>query len=78
MISEVIGWIGIVLILLAYFIVTTFKKSYRNQIIYHLVNFFGSLAIIINSVVHNSIPLVVLNGAWMLIAIYGLIKLKKP
>jgi len=77
MIYEIIGWIGIVLILLAYFVITTLEKSYRNQVIYHLINFFGSLAIIINSVVHNSIPLIVLNSAWILIAIYGLIKLKK-
>ena len=73
MIYEVIGWLGTGLILLAYFLVST-KKILPASKEYQLMNLFGALGIIINSVFHMAIPSVGLNVVWFLIATYGLAK----
>ncbi len=76
MLYEIIGWLGTVAILLAYFLVTT-RKIAPNSKQHQLLNLFGAAGIIINSAVHYAIPSVGLNVVWLLIAIYGLVKLRK-
>lgn len=76
MIYEVVGWLGTLGVLLAYFLVST-KKIAPNSKEYQFLNLFGALGIIINSAIHHAIPSVGLNIVWLLIAIYALVKLKK-
>lgn len=77
LIVEVIGWIGMVLVLLAYFLIT-FKKTDRDSKAYHLLNLIGALFLGINSFINGAYPPGALDIAWMIIAIYGLTKgLKK-
>ena len=76
MIYEVVGWIGTFAILLAYYLVSTKKLSADNRR-YQILNVVGALGIIINSGVHGVIPSVGLNTAWLLIGLYGLIKVVK-
>lgn len=76
MIYEVIGWLGTLAILSAYFLVST-RKITPNSKQYQFLNLFGALGIIINSVIHQAIPSVGLNIVWLLIAVYALVKLKK-
>jgi hypothetical protein len=74
MIYEVIGWLGTIAILWAYFLIST-RKTTSNSRKYQLLNFFGALGIIINSAVHGAIPSVGLNIAWLLIASYALFRM---
>jgi len=76
MIYEIIGWLGTAAVLFAYFLVST-RKIAPNSKQYQFLNLFGALGIIINSAIHHAIPSVGLNTAWLLIAVYALVKLKK-
>jgi len=71
---EIVGWIGTLLILSAYFILLASKKVTENSKIYNVMNLLGAIFIVINSSYHGAYPSVGLNVAWSVIAIYGLIK----
>jgi len=73
MIYEIIGWSGTALILAAYLLVST-KKIFPKSKKYQLLNLFGALGIIVNSTVHGAIPSAGLNGVWLLIAAYELLR----
>lgn len=74
LIIEIAGWIGTVLVLLAYFMLIAFKKITEDSKSYNIMNLLGAVLIIINSSYHMAYPSVGLNIAWSIIAIYGLIK----
>lgn len=76
MLYEIIGWIGTIAILAAYLLVST-KKLSPDSREYQLLNLTGAIGIIINSGVHGAIPSVGLNVVWLLIAVYGLVKVVK-
>lgn len=76
MVYELIGWAGSSTILLAYFLVST-KRIIPGSKEYQLLNLFGSAGLILNSTIHRAIPLIGLNAAWILIALYGLLKALK-
>ncbi len=76
MVYEIVGWAGTFVILLAYFLVST-KKLSADDKRYQILNVVGAVGIIINSGVHGTIPSVGLNTAWLLIGLYGLIKVAK-
>jgi len=73
LIVEVIGWIGMVLVLLAYFLITM-KKTDRESKLYHSMNLIGAFFLGINSFINGAYPPGALDIAWMFVAIYGLIK----
>jgi cell division protein FtsW (lipid II flippase) len=76
MIVEVVGFIGVVLVLSAYILITTEKVTAKNKI-YHILNGVGSLGILINAFYHTAIPSVLLNGIFLFVAGYGFIKARK-
>lgn len=71
MVLSFIGWTGAVLILLAYFLVST-KRVLPVSRLYHSLNLLGALGIVVNSYVQGAFPAAGLNVIWSLIAIYGL------
>lgn len=73
MIYEIVGWLGTISILLAYFFVSTQRVAPSSRT-YQFLNLFGAVGIMINAVVHSALPSVGLNIIWFLIALYGLIK----
>lgn len=73
MFYDVAGWLGAVLILLAYFLVST-KKLPPTSKNFQLLNLFGAIGIVINSLYYKAFPSAGLNIVWTLIAIYGLVK----
>jgi hypothetical protein len=73
MILEIIGWLGTILILVAYFLVSI-KKIGPTSEKYQLLNLFGAIGVGLNSLVHRALPSVGINLVWILIAIYALIR----
>lgn len=71
--NDVIGWVGVLLILLA-FALTTFEIINAKDIAYGLLNLFGALGIIISSYTKKDFQPVILNIAWLLVAITGIIR----
>ncbi len=73
LIIEIIGWIGMFLVLTAYFLITM-KKLNRESKLYHGMNLIGAFLIGINSITNKAYPSSALNIVWIFIAIYGLTK----
>lgn len=71
---QIIGWVGIFLVLLAYFLVT-FGFITVNMIIYPTLNIIGSLGIVIETFSKKDYQPTVLNIIWILIAFVAIIKL---
>ncbi|MGA2910519.1 MAG: hypothetical protein ABSE04_01820 [Candidatus Microgenomates bacterium] len=76
MLIEVVGWIGTALILAAYLLVSI-KKIGPTSKTYQSLNLFGAIGVGVNSLVHRALPSVGINFAWMLIAIYALVRSRK-
>lgn len=76
MFYDIIGWLGAASILLAYFLVSREKLPPTSRG-FQLLNLFGAVGIVINSLHHRAYPSAGLNVAWTLIALYGLMKVFK-
>lgn len=74
MFSETAGWIGTVLILAAYFLVST-KKVSPSSVNYQLMNLLGALGVAINVFVNKAYPSLALEIVWGLIAGFALYKI---
>ena len=69
------GWAGMALIILAYFLLSI-KKLKPHSIIYNLLNLFGGVALILNTVMTKSWPSVALNALWAIIAFFSIFKIR--
>jgi len=69
------GWIGAVMVLSAYFLVSTRRVS-GDSVLFQLLNLVGSALIIVNSFHFGAFPSVVVNGVWILIAVYSLLLIR--
>lgn len=72
--SEIIGWIGTDLIVLAYFLVSN-KKVSSTGATYQLMNLFGALGVGANVLVQKAWPSVALQAIWFLIAMIALVRI---
>jgi hypothetical protein len=68
---EIVGWIGMILILGAYGLITT-NRVKSDTFSYQLMNALGSIGLIINALYNEAYPLFVLNVIWEMIALFGL------
>jgi hypothetical protein len=73
-IYSLFGWIGMVLLMLAYFLLSK-KKLKSNYVLYHLLNLFGATGIIASTLVTQSWPAMALNIVWAIIAIFSIYKI---
>ena len=73
---EIIGWIGAVLIVGAYFLNINGKLSSRS-VVYIISNLVGGIFFTINTLVHHAYPSMLVNIIWVLIAIAALMKKDK-
>jgi len=71
---QIIGWYGVVAILLAYVLVTT-KTLNVTDILYVFLNGSGALALIIQSYAIRNWQLVTLNCVWLLVALYVVVEM---
>lgn len=72
-IYSIIGWVGGIFLILAYFLLSI-RKLKSNSIIYHSLNFFGAIGLAISTFMTKSWPSMVLNIVWALIAIFPIYK----
>ena len=68
---EVIGWVGALLVLVAYGLVSTERVSSRS-LSYQALNIGGALGLVINSAWNGAIPSAVVNLIWIGIGAYAL------
>ena len=71
--TDIISTIGVSLILLAFFL-NTFKYISDTSKLYFVLNIVGGAFACYGSVLLNSLPFIILEGTWSLVAIVGLIK----
>jgi hypothetical protein len=71
--KDVIGWVGVLLILVA-FTFTTFGVINAKDIAYGVLNFTGALGIVISSYAKKDFQPVILNVVWLFIAAVGIIR----
>lgn len=73
--STIAGWVGMILILVAYFLVSSERVSGESYI--QLLNLFGALGIIWNTFEQKAWPAMTLNIAWVVIAIMIILSVNK-
>ena len=74
---EIIGWIGAVLIVGAYFFNINGKLK-SSSMIYIISNLMGGVFFTINTYVHQAYPSMIVNIIWVIIAIAAILKKDKP
>jgi hypothetical protein len=70
--SDWIGFIGVTILLLA-FLLNLIGKMTQNDLIYIILNILGAGLAGFASVLIHYVPFIILEGAWTLVSIYGLI-----
>lgn len=70
---EIIGWVGTVLIVIAYLLVSTKKVDGTNKY-YQLMNLVGAIGVGINVFTKQAWPAFALQIVWGIIAIWSLVK----
>ena len=73
---NIIGWIGVALLLLSYALVST-RKLEGDSPVYQWLNIIGAILLVSNSLYFGAYPSVGVNLAWIGIAIFALIRTKK-
>lgn len=73
---QIIGWVGMGLVLLAYYLNETDKISSRS-VTYHLLNLFGAIGVGFNVFHQQAWSAFALQIAWGIIAILSLRRKKK-
>jgi hypothetical protein len=68
------GFIGVTLLLLAFFL-NLLDKIKTDSLTYLMLNFFGAGIACLASVLLHYIPFVILEGCWALVSAFGLVKL---
>lgn len=74
MIFKIIGWIGVVLFVIAYLLLSLGKLNAKTTT-YHWLNALGAICLVINAVAIADYPTVTVNVVWGLIAMLTIIKL---
>lgn len=72
--AEVVGWIGMILILLAYFFVS-YKIVLGDSFEYQIMNLIGVCGTFYNAYYNRSKPLMTLQLVWGLIAIISIARI---
>ncbi len=74
--NDLIGTIGVGLILFAYFL-NTARLLNSDSKLFYLINIIGALLACYASYLISYLPFVILEGTWALVSIYGLMKTMK-
>jgi hypothetical protein len=74
--NDIIGSIGVALILIAYFL-NTERLITVNGKLFYVMNIFGAGIACYASYLLNYWPFVILEGTWVFVSIYGLMRAMK-
>lgn len=67
---EIVGWVGMVLLLSAFYLASS-KRISDEQSLYHILNLLGAIGIGINAYYKHVIPQLMVEVAWACIATMG-------
>ena len=73
---DIIGWVGSVCVLAAYGMLSLHKLNAKSKM-YQILNIFGSICLIINTIFYSAYPSTFVNIVWMLIGIFALLNIFK-
>ncbi|MEO1289118.1 MAG: hypothetical protein AAFV93_15245 [Chloroflexota bacterium] len=73
MIYNIIGTIGVALILITYFLLQT-NRIQSDELSYSILNFLGSGLILISLFYEFNLPSFIVEVAWVLISLMGIIR----
>jgi hypothetical protein len=68
---ECIGWIGALLVLMAFFLISTNRINSGNPV-FHWLNIVGALGLIVHTIFNAAYPSAFVNIIWVGVAIYSL------
>ncbi|MGB5874245.1 MAG: hypothetical protein WBH56_11030 [Bacteroidota bacterium] len=68
---DIIGWVGAVAVLVAYFLVSAGRVT-GNSVFYQSLNILGGACLILNTVYYGAYPSSGVNVVWVGIALYSL------
>jgi hypothetical protein len=71
LVVDVLGWVGVVALLSAYWLVST-QKAMGNSGMYQGLNLLGAILVLVNSSYYGAYPSVGVNAAWIAIGVYTL------
>lgn len=74
--SDLIGMVGVIITLAAYYLLNINKLSSIDRI-YLIMNFVGSSLVLLSLCVHWNLSAGVIEGAWALISLLGLYRVMK-
>lgn len=72
LIFDSLGWIGALLLLLAYALVS-FKKLAADALLYQAMNVAASVLLAINTLYHRAYPSSFVNIVWTFIAVFAIL-----
>ena len=76
--NDIIGTIGVGMILLAYFL-NIFSWIKKDGVLFYMMNIVGASIACFTSYLINYFPFVILEGTWAIVSVIGLLKsIKKP
>ncbi len=71
-IIDIAGWIGAILLLLAYALVSS-RRLAGDSVRFQLLNLSGGLLLAVNSGYHGALPSVAVNVIWIVIGLAALV-----
>lgn len=71
LIIDILGWIGAVIILVAYALVSL-KKVEGDSVLYQSMNIAASILLVVNTLYWRAYPSLALNAAWIVIGLVAL------
>jgi hypothetical protein len=72
---DILGWIGAISLIAAYFCVS-FRKIAADTALYQIMNALGSILLIVNTVYYRAYPSAFVNIIWIAIAVSARLRLK--
>jgi len=71
---DVLGWLGAIAILFAYWLVST-RRAAGDSLLYQMLNVLGSVCLTINTYYHGALPSAAVNVIWLGIALFSIRRL---
>ncbi|HWS59909.1 MAG TPA: hypothetical protein VN182_03180 [Flavobacterium sp.] len=71
--TDIIGFIGVTILLIAYFLNLTDKIG-KDNLVYLQMNFLGAGLACLASILMKYLPFIILEGCWTIVSAFGIFK----